>query len=172
MHSSDTSGASDTSDTLIVLGIDPGTRIIGYGILESEKSKSELITYGVISTNPQKTQAENLVELEKKLSRLITTHHPALAVVEKIFFSKNVKTAMAVSEARGIILLTLANHDVPIQELTPNEVKERVTGDGAADKRQIQKMVRIILDLEEAPKPDDAADALALALSASLAPNY
>lgn len=79
---------------------------------------------------------------------------------------------MAVSEARGIILLTLANHDVPIQELTPNEVKERVTGDGAADKRQIQKMVRIILDLEEAPKPDDAADALALALSASLAPNY
>lgn len=149
---------------MIVLGIDPGTRTIGYGLVKKHGAKIEYIDYGIISTNPKKTRADNLVELGAKLTNLLEKYKPQLAGIEKIFFAKNVKTVIGVSEARGVILLTIKQHNIPIFECTPLEVKQSVTGDGAADKKQVQKMIKIVLALEEEPKPDDAADALAIAI--------
>lgn len=149
---------------MVILGIDPGTRRVGYGAIEENGKDLSHITHGVIETSTKKDRAENLSELEGRLRELLRLHQPSRVGVEKLFFAKNVKTAVGVSEARGVILLVLKQENIPFFELTPLEVKQSVTGHGAADKKQVQKMVRIILRLEEEPRPDDAADALAIAI--------
>jgi len=150
-----------------ILGIDPGRRTIGYGVIEKRPDTLELLEYGVIETNPRRSTQENLIELQKKLENILNRHSPRLAGVEKLFFAKNLKTAIGVSEARGVILLTLQKYKAQIFEFSPREVKRAVTGDGAADKKQVAKMTKLILRLNEEPKPDDAADALAIAICAA-----
>jgi len=147
-----------------VLGIDPGLAITGYAIVDEDGSDLQLITTGVIRT-PAKTPApERLRIIHQELSTLISEHQPEASGVEELFFSRNVKTAMSVGQARGVILLTLANAGLPIAEYTPMQVKEAITGYGNADKRQVQEMVRMLLNLSDVPRPDDAADAVAVAI--------
>jgi crossover junction endodeoxyribonuclease RuvC len=150
---------------MLVLGIDPGTATTGYGIIEEDEQKEiRVVTYGIIKTEPNLSAEDRLLEIYEQLNELILLHRPDHGAVEKLFFQRNVTTAIAVGQARGVILLALAKNKVPLAEYTPNEVKQAVTGYGAADKKQIQEMVRTILKLKSIPKPDDAADALAIAL--------
>jgi len=153
---------------MIVLGIDPGTARLGYGLLRKRGSKLEHVAHGCFETPKTMPQAERLSYLHGKLGELIGLHAPELAGVEKLFFQKNAKTAMTVSEARGIVLLALRDRSIPISEFTPMQVKVAVTGYGSADKRQVQEMVKRLLVLKEIPKPDDAADALAIAYCAAV----
>ncbi len=152
---------------MIALGIDPGSTRIGFGVIEHAKGIARCLTYGTID-NLGKNRGIDLQHTQQELSALIDRYHPQIAVVERLFFTKNQKTAMAVAETRGVIILTITNHLIPIQELTPLQVKQFVAHYGQADKKQIQRMVQMILGLKEAIKPDDAADALALALCASM----
>lgn len=155
-----------------IIGIDPGTAIIGYGIINSGK-KLELIDYGCIKTSINLSTAERLEKLHKELKALIKKHKPDIAAVEDIFFFKNLKTAIKVSQARGVILLTIAESKIPVAEYTPLQIKQAVACYGRAEKSQVQKMVKILLNLKEIPKPDDAADALAVAICCgnSIRPN-
>lgn len=150
---------------MIVLGIDPGTAITGYGFVrESEQGELEAVTYGVIET-PAKMPLENRLQIIfAQLKELTELHRPQSGAVEKLFFQRNVKTAMSVGHARGVALLAMAECGVPISHYSPVEVKQAVSGYGGADKAQVQQMVRALLCLEELPKPDDAADALAVAI--------
>ena len=150
---------------MLVIGIDPGTATTGYGLVE-EDSNGELhaVAYGIVSTDPKLTAEVRLLEINQKISEIINLHRPESGAVEKLFFQRNVSTAIAVGQARGVILLSLAQASIPVHEYTPNEVKQSVTGYGAAEKRQVQEMVKTILNLAELPKPDDAADALAIAI--------
>jgi len=152
---------------LVILGIDPGSRIVGYGVIEKQNGDLLYKTCGIIQTNPQKSQADNLVQINEQLENLIDIYKPDVAGVEKIFFAKNVKTVIGVSEGRGVILFTIKRYGIPIIEFTPLQVKQAVTGDGVADKKQVQKMVKMILRLTKEPSPDDAADALAIAICAA-----
>ncbi|MCX6789565.1 MAG: crossover junction endodeoxyribonuclease RuvC [Candidatus Gribaldobacteria bacterium] len=149
---------------MIILGIDPGTATMGWGALKKSKRELELIDYGVIVTSPKQATGERLLKLYKELSTLIKRLKPDVLVVEKLFFFKNLKTALPVSEARGVILLAIAEQKIKIIELTPLQIKMGVCGYGRADKQQVQKMIKEILGLEKIPKPDDAADAIAAAL--------
>ncbi len=150
---------------MLVIGIDPGTAITGFGILEEQPGGGiRAIDYGVIRTKTEQSQPERLLALQQDLLRLVLKYQPAEAAVEKLFFQKNVKTALAVGEARGVVLLTLAMHHIPLAEYTPSDVKQTVVGYGAAEKKQVQFMVTELLKLESIPQPDDAADALAIAL--------
>lgn len=151
---------------MIILGIDPGTAITGFGVLKKIKSKDELrvINYGLITTPVDLTTAERLNKLHKELNLLIKKYKPDIVAVEDIFFFKNLKTAIKVSQARGVILLTAAEFKIPIFECTPLQVKQAISGYGRAEKIQVQKMVKTLLNLKEIPKPDDAADALAVAI--------
>lgn len=150
---------------MIILGIDPGIAITGYGLIRlNDRNEPELIRYGVIDSTAESETSSRLIFLYQELTKLIETHQPAYAAVEKLFFQKNHKTAMAVSEARGVITLCLAQLKLPMAEYSPNSVKQAVTSYGNADKKQVQEMVRITLQLEQVPEPDDAADALAIAL--------
>ena len=149
---------------MIVLGIDPGTAITGYGFIREENGSLQVVAYGAITTPAGWTLPQRLVRLYRELSDLIALHRPASAAVEQLFFSRNVRTALAVGQARGVTLLALAQAGVPIDEYTPLQVKQAVTGYGRADKQQIQEMVRILMGLPEIPRPDDAADALAIAI--------
>lgn len=154
---------------MVVLGIDPGIERVGYGILEVESVKRRTVQkvgWGCIETSSRTPHADRLAEIYQQLSRLIKKIKPKIVGVEKLFFFKNAKTALTVSEARGVILLALANERIPIVEFTPLQVKQTVTNYGRADKRQIQAMVKMTLGLSEVPKPDDAADALAIAICA------
>lgn len=158
---------------MLVLGIDPGIAITGYAFLASDaQGEPKLIEYGVIDLTAVKENSGRLLLLFDKLDELILKHKPNAAAIEKLFFQKNVKTAMAVSEGRGVVQYCLARHGLPVREFTPNEVKLAVTSSGSADKRQVQEMVRILLNLEQVPSPDDAADAIAIALSALGTFNY
>lgn len=150
---------------MLVIGIDPGTATTGYGLVE-EDSNGDLhaVAYGIVSTDPKLTAEIRLLEINQKISEIIILHRPESGAVEKLFFQRNVSTAIAVGQARGVILLSLAQASIPVHEYTPNEVKQSVTGYGAAEKRQVQEMVKTILNLSELPKPDDAADALAIAI--------
>lgn len=151
---------------MIILGIDPGTAITGYGVIEKkEKGILSCIAYNCIYTSKEDSAPERLRVLENELISVIRLHNPDIMAVEKLFFTKNIKTALPVSEARGVILLTAAKHKIPIHEFTPPQVKMAVTGYGRAEKKQVQAMVAKILSLPEIPKPDDAADALGVALS-------
>jgi crossover junction endodeoxyribonuclease RuvC len=149
---------------MIVIGIDPGTAITGYGLVREEDSNLSALEYGIIRTTPGLKLPEQLLELHHRLNELLLLHCPQSGAVEKLFFQKNIRTAFAVGQARGVILLGLAQAELQIFEYTPLEVKLAVAGYGGADKRQIQQMVKTILGLKEIPKPDDAADALAIAI--------
>lgn len=147
-----------------VLGIDPGLAITGYAVIDETGSDLQLITTGVIRTPANTPAPERLRMIHQELSDLISEHQPDASGVEELFFSRNVKTAMSVGQARGVILLTLANAGLSIAEYTPMQVKEAITGYGNADKRQVQEMVRMLLNLSDVPRPDDAADAVAVAI--------
>lgn len=149
---------------MIVLGIDPGTATTGYGFVREVESGPALVTYGVILTPAGAPMPERLLQLYQALKQLILLHRPDTGAVEKLFFQRNVSTAMTVGQARGVALLALAEAGVSVGEYTPKDVKQAVAGFGGADKRQVQQMVRAILNLAETPKPDDAADALAVAI--------
>ena len=147
-----------------IIGIDPGTATTGYGIVRAEGSHCAVVTYGTIRTPSDRSRAERLRMIHDALDRLILDHSPDIMAVEQLFFSRNVKTAMAVGEARGVVLLTAACRSVPVFEYTPTAVKQSLSGYGRAGKHDIQQMVAWALDLAELPRPDDAADALAVAL--------
>lgn len=150
---------------MIILGIDPGIARMGWGVVEDDKRGVRAVGYGCFSTPSTISHDVRLVTVHKKLLQLIKRHKPSKVAVEKLFFSKNVKTALAVGEARGVILMTCATLHTPIVEISPKEVKQAVTGYGQADKHQLQRMVQLLLRLKELPKPDDAADALAIAIA-------
>jgi crossover junction endodeoxyribonuclease RuvC len=151
----------------VILGIDPGIADTGYGLIEKAAGgKFFCLAYGSIKTKAGLPLADRLEILASELEGLIKKYQPALACVEQLFFCNNVKTALAVGQARGAILLTCRKNRVLLCELTPLQVKQTISGYGRADKKQVQKMVKLLLNLKEIPKPDDAADALALAISA------
>lgn len=150
---------------MITIGIDPGTAITGYGVIKEEPDGSlTVIDYGVIRTSAEYSQAERLTQLYQKIKRLILLHQPETGAVEQLFFERNVRTALHVGQARGVALLAMAESKLRIGEYTPLEVKQAVVGYGRADKSQVQQMVRTILGLSAIPHPDDAADALAVAI--------
>jgi crossover junction endodeoxyribonuclease RuvC len=149
---------------VIILGIDPGTAMLGYGIVERTGPRLRAIDYGVIRTASDLSLPERLEAIYLALTDLIELHAPALIGVERLFFTKNAQTAFAVGQARGVVLLAAALHDLEIREATPNEVKVATAGHGSAAKEQVQRMVQAILGLAELPQPDDAADALAIAI--------
>ncbi len=143
--------------------MDPGTALLGYGLVEGDRDPL-LLTYGVVETRPDRPMPDRLVFLFDHLSELISLHRPDVMAVEQLFFARNVTTAIAVGQARGVAMLAAARLDVPVVEYSPSEVKHAVVGYGKADKSQIQEMVRLILQLDRIPQPDDAADALAVAI--------
>ncbi len=147
-----------------VLGIDPGSGIIGFGLIDKAKNP-KMLDAGVIKTTIGDETASRLLELYESMNELLSGMKPDVAVVEKLFFAQNVTTAMTVSQARGVILLALAEQKIPIYEYTPLQIKMAMTGYGKATKAQIQEMVRVQLKLKKKPSPDDAADALAVALT-------
>lgn len=150
---------------MITLGIDPGTAITGYGIIqENDDGSLKVLSFGVIRTSPDLPQCDRLVQLYNGIRELILLHHPEMGAVEKLFFERNVRTALNVGQARGVTLLAMAQLNMRIGEYTPLEVKQAVAGYGGADKNQVQQMVKTILELETVPHPDDAADALAVAI--------
>ena len=148
---------------MIVLGIDPGTAALGYGIVERSRGRLREVDHGCLSTSADLALPERLLAIHSLVDDLIALHQPDLLAVERLFFSKNVQTAFAVGQARGVVLLAAAQHGTPVREATPNEVKSAITGYGAADKAQVARMVQLVLGMSELPRPDDAADALAIA---------
>lgn len=149
---------------MIIMGIDPGTAITGFGALNQEGNRLRSIDYGVIRTTPDLSGSQRLKIIYQQVTELIKRFSPQEIAVERLFFSKNTRTAFDVGEARGVILLAAAMQGVEIMEYTPLQVKMAVVGYGRADKRQVQEMVRVLLGLKVIPKPDDAADALAMAI--------
>ena len=149
---------------MITLGIDPGTAICGFGVVELADGRLRMIDAGVIRTPPEQTDAARLHQLHGALRVLMTEHRPSRIAIERLFFQRNVQTAMTVGQARGVALLCAAEHHVPIDEPTPNEVKQAVCGNGSADKQQVAVMVERLLGVSLSGVPDDATDALALAI--------
>jgi crossover junction endodeoxyribonuclease RuvC len=150
---------------MLVLGIDPGTATTGFGLVrETERGELEMVQYGALLTPAGELPERRLLMLYRQLKELILLHRPDSAAVEKLFFQKNVTTAIAVGQARGVILLALAEAGIRLQEYTPMEVKQAVAGYGGAEKHQMQVMVKALLGLPDIPRPDDAADALAIAI--------
>lgn len=146
------------------MGIDPGTAITGYGVIEKNGDALKMIKYGCIKTTQDFSTAERLYQIDQQLSKIIQKHKPKKIAVEDIFFFKNLKTVIKVSQARGVILAQAAKMKIPAFEYTPLQIKQAVTSYGRADKNQVQQMVKLLLSLKEIPKPDDAADALATAI--------
>jgi crossover junction endodeoxyribonuclease RuvC len=150
---------------LLVIGIDPGTATTGFGVVRHlDNGQLDLIDFGIISTEAGEPMPDRLHVLYSELNQVLAKHKPEAAAVEKLFFQKNVTTAISVGQARGVALLALAQIDIPVEEYSPNEVKVAVSGYGGADKRQMQSMVKALLNMESNPEPDDAADALAVAI--------
>jgi crossover junction endodeoxyribonuclease RuvC len=149
---------------VIILGIDPGTAALGYGVVERIGGRLRAIDHGCLVTSPDLPMPERLLAIHGLLDDLLALHDPALVAVERLFFSRNAQTAIAVGQARGVVLLAAAQHGKPVREATPNEVKSAIAGYGAADKEQVQRMVQLVLGMAELPRPDDAADALAIAV--------
>jgi crossover junction endodeoxyribonuclease RuvC len=147
-----------------ILGIDPGTGILGFGVIDAEGQKLELVDAGVIRTPVKQADSKRLLTIFKELTDIIKTTKPEVLSVEKLFFTKNVTTAMSVSQARGIVLLIGEQFGLELHEYTPPQIKLAITGYGNADKKQVQEMVKIVLKLKEVPKPDDCADAIAAAI--------
>ncbi len=151
-----------------IIGIDPGTGILGFGVIEVVKGKMKLIDAGVITTPAHTPHDERLEDIFDSLTDIIAETKPDVMSIEKLFFAQNVTTAMTVSQARGVAILAGRKGGMPVAEYTPLQIKQTVTGYGKADKKQIQEMVRMQLGLAEVPKPDDCADALATAITHSL----
>lgn len=151
-----------------IIGIDPGTGILGFGVIEVIKGKAKLIDGGVIKTPVKEDDAIRLHTIYDELSEIIKDTKPDEMAVEKLFFAQNVTTAMTVAQARGVVLLTGMQANLKIAEYTPLQIKQALTGYGRAEKKQIQEMVRVLLNLNEIPKPDDCADALACAITHSM----
>jgi crossover junction endodeoxyribonuclease RuvC len=151
-----------------ILGIDPGTGILGFGVIEAEAGKAKLVDAGVIRTAANQDDASRLQIIFDELTDIITQTKPSIMSVEKLFFAQNVTTAMTVSQARGVVLLAGKQAGLTIYEYTPLQIKQAVTGYGRAEKKQIQEMVRVILSLKDIPRPDDCADALAAAITHSM----
>lgn len=149
---------------MLVLGIDPGTAITGYGIVHSDGQLLAPVSYGVVTTSADTPLYRRLLKLHSELQALIASHRPSQVAVEEIFFSRNARTALSVGHARGVILLAAAEAGLPVHSYSPLEVKKAVTGYGRATKEQMQRMVRLLLSLASTPQPDDAADALAVAI--------
>ena len=148
---------------MIILGIDPGTAALGYGIIERTGSRLREVDHGCLVTSPDLPLPERLLAIHSLVDELLALHKPALMGVERLFFSKNVQTAFGVGQARGVVLLAAAQHGVPVREATPNEVKSAIAGYGASDKDQVARMVQLVLGMADLPRPDDASDALAIA---------
>jgi crossover junction endodeoxyribonuclease RuvC len=150
---------------MLVIGIDPGTAITGYGLVEEKHDRSlSAVEYGVVTTPAEMPMPQRLLELYRQLKKIILLHHPQSGAVEKLFFQRNVRTAISVGQGRGVAILALAEAGLEVAEYTPLEIKQAVTGYGSADKLQVQSMVQALLNLRELPNPDDAADALAVAI--------
>lgn len=149
---------------MIILGIDPGTATTGYGVIERSGSRINFVDCGVIVTSKSLPLPERLLAIYNQLNAVLDTHRPDSMATEQLFFSNNVTTAMHVGAAVGVVLLAAAQRSIPLREYRPVEVKIAVVGYGAAEKKQVQFMVKNLLALENAPKPDDAADALAIAI--------
>ena len=149
---------------MIVLGIDPGTARTGYGLVRRDGSRLVALDFGCLETIPDRELPERLLLIHQAVSELIEEHRPEVVGVERLFFNKNVQTAFAVGQARGVVLLAAAQAELPVYEYGPHEVKMAVTGYGKAPKDQVQRMVQMILGLSAIPHPDDAADALAVAV--------
>ena len=151
-----------------IIGIDPGTGILGFGVIDVHKGKPTLVDGGVIRTPVKEDDAVRLLTIYDELTSIIKDTKPDEMAVEKLFFSQNVTTAMTVAQARGVVLLCAMQAGIKISEYTPQQIKQALTGYGKAEKKQIQEMVRVILNLKEVPKPDDAADAIAAAITHSM----
>jgi crossover junction endodeoxyribonuclease RuvC len=151
-----------------ILGIDPGTGILGFGVIDVVKGKASLVDAGVIRTSSKDEDAVRLQTIFEELTSIIAETKPAEMAVEKLFFAQNVTTAMTVAQARGVVLLAGKQAGLDIYEYTPLQIKQALTGYGRAEKKQIQEMVKVILKLKSIPKPDDCADALAAAITHSM----
>jgi len=150
---------------MLVLGLDPGLATTGYGIVrESASGELSAVEYGTIVTSARQALPQRLLELDRQLGRLIVTHQPDVVAVEQMFFGRNVTTALVVGQARGVAILNAARAGLPVFEYKPVEVKQAITGYGNAGKPQVQEMVRMLLNLDRVPRPDDAADAIAVAI--------
>ncbi len=149
---------------MIVLGIDPGTAIMGYGVVSYQNSKHKPLAYGVLRTNKDEKTEDRLKQLFQGINELLDEYRPDVMAVEELFFNRNVTTAITVGQARGVALLAASLRGIPVGEYTPLQVKQAVVGYGRAEKQQVQYMIQRILGLQEVPKPDDAADALAIAI--------
>ena len=150
---------------MIILGIDPGLATLGYGVVEARKGETRLIDYGTINTTAGQPMPHRLHAIYTGVDTLMRVHQPDEVAFEELFFSKNITTGMAVSAARGAALVAAVQHTNELFEYTPMQIKQSVTGYGGADKHQVQHMVRLLLHLSEIPRPDDAADAVAAALT-------
>lgn len=149
---------------MIILGIDPGFGITGYGVIEYRANNFRMLEYGVISTKSTERFTSRLIQISDKIEELIAKYNPDAVAIEELFFNNNAKTVIAAAQGRGVAVATCAKHYIPVFEYTPLQVKQNITGYGRADKKQIQMMVKMLLKLNEIPKPDDAADALAIAM--------
>lgn len=149
---------------LVILGIDPGYATVGFGVIEYLNNRFKVLDYGAITTESSVPFDERLLQIYNETSLLIEKHNPSSLAIEKLFFNTNAKTAIDVSQARGVIILAAKQKGVLANEYTPLQVKQSVVGYGRADKKQVQEMTRILLNLDKIPKPDDAADALAMAI--------
>ncbi len=148
-----------------IIGLDPGTATTGYGIVDVIDGAFDLVGYGVITTYPHTPMQERLQTIYEDINTLIEEYQPDTAGIEELFFGRNVTTAITVGQARGVLLLALSQAKIPIGEYTPLKIKDAVTGYGKAEKAQVQMMVRNLLNLDETPRPDDAADGLAVAIT-------
>ena len=154
---------------MIILGIDPGVATIGFGLVRAERNRNQLLRYGVITTPPGIPLSNRLLQISNDMEELIHAFHPDEMAVEELFFTKNITTGIAVAHGRGVILLAAEKLGVPVFEYTPMQVKQAVVGYGKAEKRQVMLMTQRLLHMKEVPRPDDAADALALAICHSRA---
>ena len=149
---------------MIILGIDPGFAIVGYGVLEYKNNHFRVLDYGAITTDAKTPMFDRFLSIYHDLNRVIEQYHPDFMAIEELFFNTNRTTAINVAQARGILLLAALQHDVKVFEYTPLQVKQAVAGYGRAEKQQVQQMVKLLLNLDSVPKPDDTADALAIAI--------
>ncbi len=150
---------------MLILGLDPGYARAGWGVIDQTKNKLTLVAFGCLETTAQISHAERLKKLQDEIKKIITQYQPDALAVEELFFFKNLKTALQVAESRGVILATIFDCRLPIYEYTPLQIKQAVTSYGRADKNQVQQMVKLILGLKTIIQPDDAADALAVAIT-------
>lgn len=164
MHNTAGSPGHAPGETRVALGIDPGTAIVGYAVVAARGSSLNMIVCDVITTPAGMPLAQRFQHIYQRLSEIVATYQPTEAAMEELFFAKNARTALTVGQARGVAMLALANGGLTIAEYTPRQVKQAVTGYGNADKAQVGEMVRILLNLRAVPRPDDAADAAAVAI--------